>query len=122
VHRTPRVAVVHQVGQHFTCVEILDHSALGHLDVQVFARTAVKILALAVDPVVCTPVRVVTKGQERCHVAIRNQPNLATPATIATIGPTEGNGALATETDAAGSAIAGTYIQLAFVDKGTHDQ
>jgi hypothetical protein len=64
----------------------------------------------------------ITKCQQTRYVAIGFKPHRATVATVATVWSTVNNRALATETDAAGSAIAGTYIQLAFVDKGTHDQ
>ena len=59
--------------------------------------------------------RAVTSGAES-----RNEPDIATLATIAAIGPAECDRPLTAERDAARATVATADIQLGFVDTGAH--
>ncbi len=92
----------------------------GHGDVERLAALAVLVLALAVHAVAGPAVGMVAERQQRGHVAIGHQPDVAALAAVAAVGAAERHGALTTERDAAGSAVAAAYIQLRFVDEPAH--
>jgi len=64
---------------------------------------------------------VIAKSQQRRHVAVGHQPDVAALAAVATIGSTHGNGTFTAERHASGSPVAGAHVQLALVDELAHD-
>jgi hypothetical protein len=116
----PPVARIHEIGQHLTGVHVAHHGALGHLHLERLAALAVLVLAHAVHAVAADAVRVVAKSQERGHVAVGDQPDVAPSPAVATVGSAHGHGALATERHASGPTIAGFHVQLALIDELTH--
>jgi hypothetical protein len=70
----------------------------------------VHFLALAMDPVLGTAVRMVFEGKQRRDISISDEPDIATPATIATIGSTFGHMRLAAEGNAACPAVSALDI------------
>ena len=118
--RQPAVAVVCEVGEEFAGVHVGDHGAFRHEHLEVFATPAVEVFTLAVHAVLRPAVRVVAECQQRGHVAVGDEPDVAALATVAAVGTTEGHRAFAAERHTASSAVASAYVQLRFVDKPAH--
>jgi hypothetical protein len=90
----PAVAVVEQVGEHLAGVQVLDHRALGDGDLESDSpRLPCRSLPLPCTPLVGAPVRVVAEGQQRGHVAVGDQPDVAALAAVATVGTAVDDGA-----------------------------
>ena len=83
-------------------------------------RAAVEVLALAVHAVAGPAVRVVAERQQRRHVVVGDQPDVAALAAVAAVGPAHRDGALPPEADAAGAAVAAAHVELALVDELGH--
>ena len=80
-----------------------------------------EVLALSVHPITRDAVRMIPESEQRRDVAIGYQPDIATLATVAAIGPAHCDRTLASERDAAGATVAGAHVQLALVDELAHD-
>ncbi len=87
-----------------------------------FAALAVQILALAVNSVVGTAMRVVAKRQQGRHVVIGDQPDVAALAAVAAVRAALHDRALTSERHAARAAIAAAHVELAFVDELRHQR
>ncbi len=95
--RQPAVAMGDEVGQHLTGVEVACDGALGHVHDHVLTAAAVHVLALAVHAVAGAPVGMVAVGEQRRHVAVGLQPDVAALAAVAAVRAAERDGALAAE-------------------------
>ena len=119
----PAVAVVQQLGEHLAGVQVGDDGALGHGDLQRLAALAVEVLALAVDAVAGAAVGVVAERQQRGHVVVGDEPDVAALAAVAAVRSAEGDRTLPAERHAARAAVAAAHVELALVDElGHHDQ
>ena len=87
--------------------------ALGHVTIEVVARRAVLLLALAVGAVVGPAVRVVAEGEQRGDVAVGDEPDVAALAAVAAVGPAPGHVRLAPERHAARAAVAASHVAAA---------
>ena len=83
----PAVAVVDEVGQQLAVCRSRTTVPSGTGTSQVGAALAVVVLALAVGAVAGPAVRVVAEGQQRGHVAVGDQPDVAALAAVAAVGP-----------------------------------
>ena len=72
-------------------------------------------------PLVGPAVGMVAEGEQRGHVAVGDQPDVAALAAVAAVGPALGHVRLAAERDAAGAAVAAPHVELALVDESGHD-
>ncbi len=117
----PAVAGVDQVGQQ-VALEVVDHGAFGDVDLEVGAGVAVALLAHAVHAAGGTAVRVVAERQQRGHVAVGDEPDVAAVTAVATVGAAAGHVRLTPERDAAGAAVTAPNVQLCFVDEPGHDR
>ena len=112
--------MVCEVGEQLARVHVGDHGTFRHEHLKVFAAPTVEVFALTVHAVLRSTVRMVAEGQQRGHVAIGDEPDVATLAAVAAVGATERHRAFATERHTAGSTVASAYVQLRFVDKPAH--
>ena len=94
--------------------------SLGDRDHGVGAAGAVAALALPVDAVVGPPVRMVAERQQRCDVAIGDQPDVAAAAAVAAVRAALRHVRFATERDAARAAVTAFDVQVALVDEAGH--
>jgi NADH:ubiquinone oxidoreductase subunit 6 (subunit J) len=74
------------------------------------ALAPVLVFAHAVNAVFGSAVGVVAKSEKRRHVAVGNEPYVASVAAVAAVGAAEGFWAFATETDAASSAVTAAHV------------
>ncbi len=81
----PPVAVVDEFGEQFTGVQVEHDGAHRHVDLERLTAAAVQVLALAVDAVVGAAVRVVTEREQRRHVVVGDQPDVAAVAAVAAV-------------------------------------
>jgi hypothetical protein len=102
--RHPAITLVNKVGKHRS-FEIVDHGALGDIDDQIVSTGTVHLLALAMNPVLGTAMRMVFEGKQRRDISISDKPDIAASATIATIGTTFGHVRLAAKRYAACAAV-----------------
>jgi hypothetical protein len=109
-----------EVGQHFTGVHISHHGAFGNFDLERFTPFTVEVFALTMNPIAGNTVRMIPKGQQGRHIAIRYEPNIATASTIASVRAAHGHGSLSTKRHAARSPVAGAHVQLALVNELAH--
>jgi hypothetical protein len=79
-----------------------------------------QIFTFAMHSIGGTPMRMISKCQQRRHVVVCNEPYIAAATTVTTIRATHGHWAFTTERNAASTAVAAAYIQLGFVNKGAH--
>ena len=117
----PAIAVVLQVGQNFSGVHVTHHGSFRNLHLETLSAAPVQIFAFAVHAVTRDSVRVIAKSQQRRHVAVGHQPDVAALAAVATIGSTHGNRTFTAERHTAGPSVAGAHVQLALVDELAHD-
>ena len=115
----PAVAVVQQIGEHLAVLG-LDDGADGHLHDGVVAAGTVLLLAGAVCPAVGLAVGVVTERQQRRHVAIRHEPDVAAVAAVAAVGAAPVDVRLAPERHAAGATIAALDVEATLVHEVRH--
>jgi hypothetical protein len=80
----------------------------------------VEVFPHAVDAVIRPAVGVIAERQERGHVVIGDEPHIAPSASVAAVRTAECDGAFTPEADTTRTAIAGTNVQLTFVDESTH--
>ena len=113
----PTVAVADQLGEHLAGVEVVHDGALGHLDLERLATPAVEVLALAVHAVLGATVRMVAEREQRRHVVVGDQPDVAALAAVAAVRAAVHDRTLAPERDAARAAVAATHVELALVDE-----
>ena len=71
-------------------------------------------------PFVGPAVRVVAERQQRGHVVVGDQPDVAALAAVAAVRAAEGHRALAPERHAARAAVAAAHVELALVDELGH--
>jgi hypothetical protein len=83
----PEIAVMQEVGQH-RAVAVAHNRAFGDVDDQVGPARAVALVATPVHTRRRPPVRVVTEGEERGHVAAGPEPHVAALAAVAAVGTT----------------------------------
>jgi len=111
------LAVRGEVADHLVGVDIGDHGAHGHANLDVLATLAVHLAAHAA---------LATWGLERAHVAeidkgveafVGHQPHGAAASAIAAVRAAEGNELLAPEAHAAVAAVTGRDPDLRFVDE-----
>ena len=116
----PAVAGVDEVGQH-RAVLVADDGALGHRAPR-GRRRAVPclLLALAVGAAAGPAVGVVAEGEQRGHVAVGDEPDVAAVAAVAAVGAALGDVGLAPERDAARAAVAALHVEAALVDELRH--
>ena len=114
------VAVAAQVGEDGVAVELVHDRPLGHVDLQVLAPPAVQVLALAVGAAGGAAVGVVAEGEERGHVAVGDEPDVAALAAVAAVGAAVDDRTLPPEADAARPAVAPADVEPALVDEGGH--
>ena len=81
----PAVAVAQQLGEHLAGVQVLDDRALRHRDHESLAAPAVEVLALAVHAALGAPVRVVAEREQRRHVVVGDEPDVAALAAVAAV-------------------------------------
>ena len=72
------------------------------------------------DAVVGPTVRVVAERQQRRHVVVGDEPDVAAVAAVAAVRAAHGDGALTAEADAARAAVTAASVQLALVDELGH--
>jgi hypothetical protein len=116
----PAVAVVDQFGEHVAGVHVEHDRAHRHGDLERLASTAVHVLALPVDAVVGATVWVIAECEQRRHVVVGDQPDVAAVAAVTTVRAAHRLWTLPAEADAARAAIASAYVQLALVDELRH--
>jgi hypothetical protein len=80
----------------------------------------VLLLALTVHTIGRAPMRVIAEAEQRCNVAVGDQPHVAASAAVATIGTTFGDMSLAPERDAARATVACFHVQATFIDERGH--
>ena len=118
----PAIAVAKQFGEQFAAVEVGHDGALGHRDLDRRPALAVLILALAVNPVVGAAVRMVPERQQRRHVVVGDQPDVAALAAVAAVRTAHHDRALASERHAARAAVTAAHVELALVDELGHQR
>ena len=118
--REPAVAVVDEFGEHVTGVHVEHDGAHRHGDLERLAPATVHVLALAVHPIIRPTVRVVAEREERRHVVIGDQPDVAAVAAITAVRSAHRLGTFTAEADAARAAITTSDVQLALVDELRH--
>jgi hypothetical protein len=109
-----------EVGQHFTGVHISHHGAFGNFYLERFTPFTVKVFAFTMNAIAGNTVRMIPKGQQGCHIAIRDEPNVATASTIASVGATHGHRSLSTKRHTARATVTGAHVQLALVNELAH--
>ena len=87
---------------------------------QRLAAPSVEVLALAVDAVAGPAVRVVAERQQRRHVVVGDEPDVAALAAVAAVRAAEGDRPLPPERHAARAAVAAAHVELALVDELGH--
>ena len=117
----PAVALVHQVGQHACRPGRRPTVPSGTCTMLVVAPLAVLLLARAVRAVGGPAVGVVAEGEQRGHVAVGDQPDVAARAAVTAVGSALGHVGLATDRHAAGPAVAAAHVDVALVDEAGHD-
>jgi hypothetical protein len=102
--RHPAIPLVNEIGQHRS-FEVMNDGALGDKNDEIVGSGSVHFLALTMDAVWGSAVRMVFEGKQRRDISISNKPDIAAPATIAAIGSTFGHMRLTTEGNAACAAV-----------------
>ena len=102
--------MISKVGKNFPRVHILDQGAFGNPDFHDIATLAVKVFTFSVDAVASNTVRMVTKSQERGHIAVCDHPHIATLTTVAAIWAAHSLRTFATKRHTACSAVTGPHI------------
>jgi hypothetical protein len=97
----PLIAMIHKVCKNFTRVHVFGDSAFRNSNVEIFSAATMEVLALAMHAIAGATVWVITESQKRRSIAVSNQPDIATFATVPTIGPTKGHGTFTAEADTA---------------------
>ena len=110
------VAVAHEVGEQLA-VAGLHLRALGHRDHEVGAAGAVALVARPVLARLGPAVRVVAVREQRRHVAVGLQVDVAAGAAVAAVGPALGDVGLAPERHRARAAVAAAEVDLDDVDE-----
>ena len=67
-------------------------------------------------------VRVIAEAEQRRHVAVSHQPDVATGRAVTAVGATSGHERLTSKRHTPGAAIASLDVHLGFIDKGTHGE
>ena len=83
-------------------------------------RRPCRSLPLPWAPLVGPAVGVVAEGEQRGHVAVGDEPDVAALAAVAAVGAAVDDRALPPEADAARAAVAAADVQPALVDEGGH--
>ena len=78
------------------------------------------LLALAVGAALRLSERMVTKAQQRCLVAIGDQPDVATVASVASVGTTTIDMSLSPHRDGSGAAVPGLGMELCLINELRH--
>jgi len=109
-----------EVGEHFSGVHISHHGAFGYFYLERLTPLTVKVFAFTVNPISGNTVRMIAKCQQGCHIAICNQPNVATASAIASVGAAHSHGSLSAKRHAARATVSGAHVQLALVNELAH--
>ena len=117
--RQPPVALVDEVGDHGP-FGIGDGRAEGNRYHEIASPGTVLAPAGPVTAVFGPAERVVTERQQRGHVVIGHQPDVAAVTPVAAVGTSIGDVGLPSERDAPGSPVATTHVDLGLVDEGGH--
>jgi hypothetical protein len=86
----PAIPIVDKVCEDLS-VTALYGGPDGHMHIQVISTMAVLLFARAMRPVRCLAVRVISKRQQRCNVAVRNKPDITARTPVAPVWTTHGN-------------------------------
>ena len=113
------VTFVDQVGDHHT-VGVLHHRALGDGHDEILTGSAVLALALPMRAAGGPAMRVVAEPEQRRHVAVGDEPDVAAVPAVAPVGSAFGNMSLAAERDGARTTITGLHMQATLVDEPGH--
>ena len=116
----PPVTMIVQLGKDLPGVHIAYHRALGHRDLKALPTSTVKVLTFSMHTVTSTPVWMVSKGEQRRHIVVGDQPDVATIATITTIWAAVHHGAFTPKRHAPGPSVTSAEVQLTFVDELRH--
>ena len=114
------VAFVDEVGQHEARFVVAHDRALGDRDQGVGTAGPVATLALAVNAVAGAAMRVVSKPEQRCDIAVGDEPDVAAAAAVAAVRPTLGHVGFAAERDAARAAVTAFDVDVRLVDEAGH--
>lgn len=113
------IALVHQVGEHHAA-RVFHHRAFGNGHDEILAAAPVPALALTVRAARGPSVRVVAEAEERCDIAVSDEPDVAAVAAITTVGAAFGDVGFTTECDRARTAISGLHMEATLVDEAGH--
>ena len=119
MRRQPAIALGDEVGEH-RAVAILDDRALGYGNQKVLARVAVLAATGAVRPARRLAVGVIAERDERRHIAIGDEPDVAARAPVTAVGAALGRVGLTAERDAARATVATFHIETGLIDEVRH--
>ncbi len=97
-----------------------DHGAHGYRHDHVRPVAAVLLLALAADTFGSGPMWGVTEGEQRRHVRVGDEPDVAALAAVAAVGTAAWYMSFTPERHTAVATVAGFGVQLGFVDESGH--
>lgn len=117
-HDEPHARLDH-VDEDFAC-RVLDDSADGHRQFDVFAGGTGSVIAHAEAAVLSGPMRRVVVRQQRRHLRIGDEHDVATMAAVPPVGSSERLELLTTHRDAAVAALAGAQVQRHSIDERDH--
>jgi len=80
----------------------------------------VEVLALSMHAVTGTSVRVVSESEQRGHIVVGNQPDVAAIAAVAAVWAAVHHRTLPPERHASGPSVTSAEVQLTFVDELRH--
>jgi len=106
-----------KVSQQLACVSIIGHGARGHGYGQILPPFAGLILASSMATPLGFEVAALLKADEGIQVGIYHQIDIAPFATVAPVGPTEGDVFLAAEADATVASVASFDVDFGFVEE-----
>jgi hypothetical protein len=110
---------VDQVGQHLAVLGT-DDGTRGDRDLDALAGPAVAALPAAVGAVGGPAERVVAEGEERGHVVVGHQPDVAARTAVAAVGAAAGHVGLPPEGHRPGPPVARLGVQVCLVDELGH--
>ena len=116
----PAIAVVEQLGEHsppYRSDTTVPSGTLISIDAP---RLPWRSLPLPCTPFVGPAVGMVAERQQRRHVVVGDEPDVAALAAVAPVRTAHHDRALPPERHAARAAVAATYVELALVDELGH--
>ncbi len=106
-----------QVADQLASVDVVNNRAARHHDIKIFTRVARPVLTGSADTALCFEFARHPEVRESIQGSIGNQVNAATVAAVAAIRPASFDVFLATEAQAAVTAIARLYTDRCFIDE-----